>query len=202
MRKSLRLTVVLAALFLAGCGGGGSSGALSIPSAPTSTAAPPSQTNPNVDSNDTAGDWTSSRYDPSGSGDNTLQASITEANVGSLAPVWEFNGTVGSYSSVAISGGVVYRTEQGGNAYAINEATGAQIWNFAPPANEGFVPSPLVSRWTSLSPERHGRLLRRRRANGPRSVLISSPKWVGAADYGANSIGPIPRSLSRFAGDV
>ncbi len=145
MRTSLRLSVVFVALFLVACGGGGSSGALSIPNAPTSTAAPKGQTNPNVDSSDTAGDWTSSRYDPSGSGDNTLQASITEANVGSLAPAWEFNGTVGSYSSVAVSGGVVYRTEQGGNAYAINEATGAQIWNFAPPANEGFVPSPLVA---------------------------------------------------------
>jgi outer membrane protein assembly factor BamB len=145
MRKSLRLSLALAAVYLVGCGGGGGSGAPSIPNAPTSTPAPPSQTNPNVDSSDTAGDWTSSRYDLSGSGDNTLQTSITEANVGSLAPVWEFNGTVGSYSSVAVSGGVVYRTEQGGNTYAINEATGAQIWNFAPPAAEGFIPSPLVA---------------------------------------------------------
>ena len=142
MKSSLRLSVALVALFLAACGGGGGSGVPLVSYAPTSTAAPP---NPNVDSSDTAADWTSSRYDPSGSGDNTLQTSITEANVGSLAPVWEFNGTVGSYSSVAVSGGVVYRTEQGGNTYAINETTGTQIWNFAPPANEGFIPSPLVA---------------------------------------------------------
>jgi outer membrane protein assembly factor BamB len=145
MRTSLRLSIIaLVAIWLVGCGGGGTSGALPISSAPPSTTSP-GQTNPNVDSSDTAGDWTSSRYDPSGSGDNTLQTSITEGNVGSLAPVWEFTGTVGAYSSVAVAAGIVYRTEQGGNTYAINEATGAQIWNFAPPTGEGFIPSPLVA---------------------------------------------------------
>ena len=138
--KSIVLIAALAsAAGLAGCGGGGAAPAASSESLLVA------QPNPNVDASDTAADWTSSRYDVSGSGDNALQTAITEANVGSLAPVWEFNGSVGSYSSVAISDGVVYRTEQGGNTYAISEATGAQIWNFAPPASEGFVPSPAVS---------------------------------------------------------
>lgn len=133
---------------VAGCGGGGAS------SPPTENAArvaapapsPSSATvNPNVDPADDAADWTTGRYDPSGSGDNALQTSITESNVATLSPVWEFNGTVGSDSSVAVSGGVVYRTEQGGNVYAIDETTGLQKWNFAPVADEAFVPSPLVS---------------------------------------------------------
>lgn len=140
-------------MILADCGGGGTSSS-SIPTAAPSglvssgcSSAANSQANssPNVDPSDDAADWTNSRYDPSGSGDNALQTTITESNVASLAPAWEFNGTVGSYSSVAVCDGVVYRTEQGGNAYAINEATGQQIWNFAPPAAEAFLPSPLVA---------------------------------------------------------
>jgi len=143
VKPAVVITALAAAVVLAGCGGGGSTSP-TIP-APTAASGISAGSNPNIDAADSAADWTSARYDPSGSGDNTLQTSITEANVGSLAPVWEFNGTVGSYSSVAVSGGVVYRTEQGGNTYAINETTGAQIWNFAPPVAEAFVPSPLVA---------------------------------------------------------
>ena len=74
-----------------------------------------------------------------------LQTSINKANVATLTPVWIFNGTVGSLSSVAISHGIVYRTEQGGNTYAVSETTGAQIWNYAPSSAEGFIASPLVA---------------------------------------------------------
>jgi outer membrane protein assembly factor BamB len=128
-------------VLIAGCGGGG--GGSSVTTLPT--AAPPAETNPNVDSSDTAANWTSARFDISGSGDNALQNAITEANVATLSPVWVFHGTIGSLSSVAISSGVVYRTELGGNTYAVNETTGAQIWNYAPASAEGFIPSPIVA---------------------------------------------------------
>ena len=104
----------------------------------------PTADNPNIDPSDTSANWTSSRYDLSGSADNALQTSITEANVGTLRPVWEFNGTVGSYSSVAVSDGVVYRTEQGGNTYAINETTGIRFGTL-PPCERGIRAPPLVA---------------------------------------------------------
>jgi len=130
---------------LAGCGGGGGGGGESppIPITSTPTAAP--APNPNVYAADTAVDWTSARYDPSGSGNNRLQTAVTEANVALLTPAWIFNGTVGSLSSVAILGGIVYRTEEGGNTYAIGEQTGSQIWNYAPVSPEGFNASPRVA---------------------------------------------------------
>ncbi len=141
VRLSSIITVLLLGGVLAGCGGGGGGGG--APSMPTTaTPAPP---NPNIDSSDAAAAWTSARYDLSGSGDNVLQTSITQANVASLTPAWVFHGTVGSLSSVAVADGVVYRTEQGGNTYAVNETTGAQIWNYAPASAEGFIASPLVA---------------------------------------------------------
>lgn len=145
MLAKVRLSSIISSLIfgviLAACGGGGG-GAASIPEAAVATPTPP---NPDVDASDTAAAWTSARYDPSGSGDNPLQTSITERNVAALRPVWIFHGTVGTLSSVAISRGVVYRTELGGNTYAVNETTGAQIWNYAPPSSEGFFASPLVA---------------------------------------------------------
>lgn len=146
--RDYAIPVLLAAL-LAGCGGGSSS----IPNAAAPRLVSPSpssgpltgQSNPNVDPSDDAADWRSSRYDLSGSGDNALQTAITESNVASLAPSWIFNGTVGTLSSVAVSGGVVYRTETGSNVYAVDESTGSQIWKWSPVAGEGFVASPLVA---------------------------------------------------------
>jgi outer membrane protein assembly factor BamB len=138
------LSFALLCAALAACGGGSSMPSNALPSSTPGQNQPLVYSSPNVGTADDAADWTSARYDPSGSGYNALQGAITEANVARLAPVWEFNGTVGAYSSVAVSDGVVYRGEQGGNTYAISEATGQQIWNFTPPTSESFVPSPLV----------------------------------------------------------
>jgi outer membrane protein assembly factor BamB len=144
--RKLSLSVAIAALApLVGCGGGGGGGGSSVSALPTAAAMPATQTNPNVDPGDTAANWTSARYDLSGSGDNVLQTAITEANVATLTPAWIFHGTIGTLSSVAISGGLVYRTELGGNTYAVNETTGSQIWNYAPASSEGFISSPTVA---------------------------------------------------------
>ncbi len=144
VRLSRSVTVLLFGSILASCGGG-SGGGPSIPAAAMGSPAPTPQTNPNVSRSDTAADWSSSRYDPSGSGDNALQTAITEQNVSSIRPSWIFHGTVGSLSSVAVLNGIVYRTEEGGNTYAVSEATGSQVWNYAPIAPEGFNASPIVA---------------------------------------------------------
>jgi outer membrane protein assembly factor BamB len=156
VKLSSLITGLLLGGLLAACGGGGGagSGSPSIPIASTPTAAP--TPNPNVDAGDTAADWTFTRYDPSGSGDNASQTAITKANVASLMPTWIFHGTVGSLSSVAVSRGMVYRTEEGGNTYAVNEATGAQIWNYAPIAPEGFDASPIVAAGSVYLPSTTG----------------------------------------------
>lgn len=150
--KTRQLLAICTAVSLSACGGQSSSSLpnLGSPLGATSPSAAPSSAptlagNPNVDPSDDAGDWTSSRYDVSGSGDNVLQTAVTESNVASLAPSWIFNGTVGTLSSVAVSNGVVYRTETGSNVYAVNESSGDQIWHWDPAAPEGFVASPLVA---------------------------------------------------------
>jgi outer membrane protein assembly factor BamB len=144
--------VALASLtVLTACGGGGggvtngSQQGGAVPIIAGTSAPAPSVANSNVGASDTAADWTDARYDPSGSGNNALQSAITESDVTRLAPRWIFNGTVGSLSSVAVLNGVVYRTEEGGNVYAISESTGTQVWNYAPVPPEGFNASPLVA---------------------------------------------------------
>jgi outer membrane protein assembly factor BamB len=155
--KPTSVAAIALLVLLAGCGGGGGGSSVStLPTLPAPAPSPATRINPNVDPSDTAADWTSARYDVSGSGNNALQTEITEGNVSSLTPAWIFHGTVGSLSSVAISSGTVYRTEEGGNTYAVDEATGAQVWNYAPVAPEGFDASPIVAAGSVYFPSTTG----------------------------------------------
>jgi outer membrane protein assembly factor BamB len=174
MKANVRLSRLVTALLfgstLAACGGGGA-GSSTVPSAGGSSLVP-APPNPNISSSDVAYNWTNPRYDPSGSGDNVLQTAITEQNVATLKPSWVFVGTVGSLSSVAVDNGVVYRTEEGANTYAISESTGAQLWNYVPPNPEGFDASPLVAGGYVYFPSVTGRFL-----------VVNAQSGTGAFSY-------------------
>ena len=66
-----------------------------------------------------------------GADDNRYQpdeTTINAANVAELAPKWVFT-TAGDVSATpTVAGGVVYFPDWGGNLYALNEATGREIW--------------------------------------------------------------------------
>ncbi|MGB6987337.1 MAG: PQQ-binding-like beta-propeller repeat protein [Candidatus Aquilonibacter sp.] len=184
MQKAFH-TVAFAVLFpavafiLTACGGGGGGSTGGAPPIATPPAPPVSGGGAiNVDSGHTAGDWTSQRYDSSGSGDNELQTTITASNVASLAPAWTFTGTVGSESSVAVESGTVYRTEIGGYVYAINEATGLQTWAFSPVTAESFVPSPLFVNGMVYLESTTGRFYVVNAASGTQAFLYPDiPQW-------------------------
>ena len=180
VRLSRSVTVLLFGSILASCGGG-SGGGPSIPAAAMGSPAPTPQTNPNVSRSDTAADWSSSRYDPSGSGDNALQTAITEQNVSSIRPSWIFHGTVGSLSSVAVLNGIVYRTEEGGNTYAVSEATGSQVWNYAPIGSRGIQCLAYRCRRQRVFPKHYGCFLCRFQWLGAIRIQLSSVLGVGAA---------------------
>lgn len=142
LRRTVAGFVLLA--LVSGCGGSSAS----LPGSAAGPALMQQQTSPNIDPADTANDWTSSRYDPSGSGYNPAQTTITEANVATLKPKWIFKGAAGSYAGAIIANGTVYYGDNSGTIYALNENTGAEEWQYVTPVNDSFLSSLLY--WNGM----------------------------------------------------
>jgi outer membrane protein assembly factor BamB len=143
-RRAASCSILLT--LVCGCGGGSS-----VPS-PSHTVASSLTTSPNIDPSDTASNWTSSRYDPSGSGYNPAQTAITEANVATLKPQWIFKGNAGSYSGVIVANGTVYYSDNSGTVYALNETTGSEQWQFVTPTPDAFLAAPLYANGMIYAP--------------------------------------------------
>lgn len=56
------------------------------------------------------------------------ETKISTANVSKLAVKWTFTTGGDTYATPTVSNGAVYFPDQAGNLYAVNAATGAQIW--------------------------------------------------------------------------
>src|SRR5499427_6129567 len=84
--------------------------------------------------------WPQYLYSPGHTSANTVANVITPANAASLKLAWNFvpkgSGLVGFLSSPTVYNGVIYIGARNGYFYALNEATGAIIWQ----RFIGFVP--------------------------------------------------------------
>jgi glucose dehydrogenase/plastocyanin len=121
--------VVAAAVAVSGCGGGGASSTKG--SAPTRNAAsvgnPPPEWAANTDA------WPAHNYDLANTR-ATTNTDINSANVSKLRPKWRFKlpyvGQFGAYASNPIVlDGVVYIQDPDSDVYALNQQTGAVMWN-------------------------------------------------------------------------
>jgi outer membrane protein assembly factor BamB len=84
--------------------------------------------------------WSLAGGDLSDTHNQPTETKIGTGNVGQLAPKWTFQTTPGSgvWATPTVSGGVVYVPDSAGHLFAIDAATGQQLW-------DDFLPS--------LSPE-------------------------------------------------
>ena len=74
--------------------------------------------------------WPQYLYSPSHSSDNAAATTITPANAANLTLAWQFSpATSGFLSSPVVYNGVIYIGSKSGYFYALNETTGAVIWN-------------------------------------------------------------------------
>ena len=73
--------------------------------------------------------WPQYLYSPGHSSDNTAATTVTTANAASLTRAWRFSSATGGFlSSPVVYNGVIYIGAKNGYFYALNEATGAVIW--------------------------------------------------------------------------
>jgi quinoprotein glucose dehydrogenase len=90
------------------------------------------------------GDWPRSQGDASGSRYSTLEQ-INKSNVTSLLPAWTYHSNDGKANiqcTPIIVDGMLYAPTAGNNIVALNAATGAEVWRFAPgghPAERGLI---------------------------------------------------------------
>ena len=124
-------SAVAAALALTACGGGSSSGSSSTSSSPPASNGgavgnPPPEWAANANS------WPAHNYDLSNTR-ATTNTDINATNVSNLKPKWRFKlpyiGQFGAYASNPIVlNGVVYIEDPNSNVYALNQQTGAVMW--------------------------------------------------------------------------
>jgi outer membrane protein assembly factor BamB len=73
--------------------------------------------------------WPQYLYSPAHASDNAAATAITPANAASLTLAWHFSpATSGFLSSPVVYNGVIYIGAKNGYFYALNETTGAVIW--------------------------------------------------------------------------
>src|SRR5262245_42005484 len=90
-----------------------------------------------------AGCWTSYGGNPSNSRDAVFERTITPANVSTLHEKWRVSGTVGSTSTPAVFGDVVYFGNWDGTLRAVDATTGTPRWT-TKFGNQIIDDSPLV----------------------------------------------------------
>ena len=73
--------------------------------------------------------WAKFHFDNGNSGFNPYENVLSPANVAGLRKVWSHQ-TSSGYSSPAVANGVVYVGSTPGLVYALNAATGAQLWSY------------------------------------------------------------------------
>ena len=86
--------------------------------------------------------WTQFRYSALHKGANPVENVLSPANVSAIDRDWSFTTGGSVSSSPAVVNGVVYVGSDDTNLYAVNAATGAQLWSFATSSN---VSSPAVA---------------------------------------------------------
>ena len=72
--------------------------------------------------------WSMYNYDSRGSRNNITEHQLSASNVGQLGVAWNYPTAAPVAGTPAIVEGVVYAGDEAGNFYAINQETGALIW--------------------------------------------------------------------------
>jgi outer membrane protein assembly factor BamB len=105
---------------------------------------------------DAGGAWSSYGHDPANSRTQTGETTLDAARAATVAPAWTFTTDGTLQSTPVVAGGCVYLTTSTGEVYALDAATGKQVWSanvhvLTPPSLGGDAPgAPVVS---------HGRVL-------------------------------------------
>jgi outer membrane protein assembly factor BamB len=82
-------------------------------------------------------------YDARGSRDNTSEHTLSPKNVSQLSTTWSFPTPTPITGTPAVAGGKVFAADYDGNAYALDETTGALIWEMN--VGVAVTASPLVT---------------------------------------------------------
>lgn len=91
-----------------------------------------------------AGDWPQFQGGPSHTGFDAGEKSLTKTNVSQLGTAWHASlEGQSSYSTVAVTGGVVYAAS-GARVAAFDEATGASLWQVFPVQDGVVIGTPAV----------------------------------------------------------
>src|SRR5206468_11939384 len=86
-----------------------------------------------------SGDWTQFRFDSAHHGVAPNETILSPANVANLTVKWRTTIGDGAFASASVVGGRVYVVTRppAGKLYALDGATGQQLWNFPPDAITG-----------------------------------------------------------------
>lgn len=131
-----------------------------------------------------ASDWAFLGRDASNGRVNLNEATLTRANVGALAPVWNFHTPRAVTGSPVLVDGHVYLGDWGGTVYRVNATTGAQEWNRS--LGHGFLAStPLVAEGRVFIGTGNGELAALDAANGSVLWVLPLDSFNATRAYGA-----------------
>src|SRR6266571_1503712 len=79
----------------------------------------------------TTASWSKFHFDLADSGFGRYETTLSPSNVSTLTMKWSTSTGGDVWSSPAVSGGLVYVGSLDNNVYALDESTGAVVWQYA-----------------------------------------------------------------------